>query len=377
MMISKGIRQLFAIQTITRRFKGLLVLSLLAALLLASPPRASAYDPLAVPDGFKPVVVDLDVNDTRRNRTIPVRVYLPPGAKATGVTESLETASFHASSAPSSGVPAPVLLFSHGLGGTREGSSYLGSHWSARGYVAVFIQHPGSDDSVWRDKPVGSRRPAMQDAASGRNFLLRVKDVPAVLDQLAAWNSTPEHTLWGRLDLSRVGMSGHSFGAVTTQAVSGQALGGGLFGGRDAGGLFNLTDPRIAAAVVMSPSAPRRGNAADAFAKVSIPWMLMTGTHDTAKIGNIDMESRLSVYPALPPGGKYELILYEAEHSVFIERALPGDSKKRNPNHHRVILALTTAFWDAWIKKDPVAGEWLDCSGPSGILEKNDRWQRK
>ena len=31
-----------------------------------------------------------------------------------------------------------------------------------------------------------------------------------------------DHALAGRLDLSKVGMSGHSFGAVTTQAISGQ-----------------------------------------------------------------------------------------------------------------------------------------------------------
>ena len=76
------------------------------------------------------------------------------------------------------------MLFSHGLGGNREGSAYLGNHWAARGYVAVFLQHPGSDDGVWKNQPLRERNRAMRDAASGPNFLLRVKDVPAVLDQL-------------------------------------------------------------------------------------------------------------------------------------------------------------------------------------------------
>ena len=62
----------------------------------------------------------------------------------------------------------------------------------------------------------------MEQAAGAQNFLLRVKDVKAVLDQLARWNEGASHSLAGRLDLRRVGMSGHSFGAVTTQAVSGQ-----------------------------------------------------------------------------------------------------------------------------------------------------------
>jgi hypothetical protein len=41
------------------------------------------------------------------------------------------------------------------------------------------------------------------------------------------------------------------------------------------------------------------------------------------------------------------LVLHNAEHSVFTDRPLPGEREPRNPNHHRVILALSTAFWDA------------------------------
>lgn len=72
----------------------------------------------------------------------------------------------------------------------------------------------------------------------------------------------------------------------------------------------------------------------------------MTGTKDLSRIGNIDMASRLAVFPALPEGDKYELVLNDAEHSAFSERALPADQTPRNPNHHRAILALSTAFWD-------------------------------
>ena len=75
--------------------------------------------------------------------------------------------------------------------------------------------------------------------------------------------------------------------------------------------------------------------------------MLMTGTKDLAWVGRADMKSRLAVYPALHGAPKYELVLHNAEHSVFTDRPLPGDREKRDPNHHRVILALSTAFWDA------------------------------
>ena len=102
----------------------------------------------------------------------------------------------------------------------------------------------------------------MNQAASLENFLLRVQDVPAVLNQLEIWNADKTNPLAGRLDLKKVGMSGHSFGAVTTEAVSGESL---PVGGQQ------FTDPRIKAAIVFSPSAPQRGSAAKAFGAVKIP----------------------------------------------------------------------------------------------------------
>jgi hypothetical protein len=105
--------------------------------------------------------------------------------------------------------------------------------------------------------------------------------------------------------------------------------------------------------------------------------MLMTGTKDTAPIGDADMESRLAVFPALPPGGKFELVLFGAEHSAFTDRALPGDSDPRNPNHHRAILALSTAFWDTFLLGSADAQQWLDGDGPKSVLDAQDKWQKK
>lgn len=318
--------------------------TLIVLLLIAAKPALGAtYDPL---DTGKQTVetIDLTVHDADRSRDLPLRVYLP-GHNG----------------------PSAVVLFSHGLGGACTNNPYLGEHWAKRGYVAVFMQHPGSDESVWQDVPAAQRMRAMRQAASGQNFKLRVDDVPAVLDQLQRWNNDNAHALHGRLDLDHVGMAGHSFGAVTTQAVSGQA-----YANRQP-----FTDPRIDAALPMSPSAPSRGSADKAFGDVGIPWMLMTGTLDEAAIGDTTVAERLAVYPALPPGDKYELVLKDAEHSAFSDRSLPGDREARNPNHHRVILALSTAFWDAYLKDDPHALQWLSGDNVLDLLEAGDTWQHK
>jgi predicted dienelactone hydrolase len=323
----------------------------LAAFLLAStllpqlgPAADSPYNPLALPAGSKAQTLDLTVHG-KNARDIPIRVYLPTATSS-----------------------VPVVLFSHGLGGSRQGSAYLGDHWAGRGYVVVYTQHPGSDTSVWQDKPLAERMSALNRAANLENFVLRVQDIHDVLDQLARWNTNDASSLHGRLDLKHIGMSGHSFGAVTAQAVSGEYLPTSGTAG---------TDPRIKAAIMFSPSSPRTGAPKEGFGKISIPWMLMTGTKDTSPVGKTDLESRLAIFPALPAGNKYEVVLYGAEHSAFTDRPLPGDTEKRNPNHHRVILALSTAFWDAYLRSDPAAKNWLDGSGPHSVLEQDDKWQSK
>lgn len=304
---------------------------------------AEGYDPLAIGNATVERK-DAIVKDAKRSREIPIRVYLPR-------QKSL----------------AAVVLFSHGLGGSRAGCQYLGEHWAARGYVAVFLQHPGSDDSVWKSKPRNDRMDSLRKAASFENFSLRVLDVPAVLDQLELWNKTDSHFLAGRLDMKRIGMSGHSFGAVTTQAVSGQAFPIGK----------GFTDPRIKAAVLMSPSPPKRGDPNRAFGSVKIPWLSLTGTKDNSPIGDVDAKARQTVFPALSSGDKYELVLDKAEHSAFGDTRLPGESERRNPNHHQAVLAVTTAFWDAYLRDDAEARKWLAGDRVKSVLEKDDHWRKK
>ncbi len=306
----------------------------------------ATYDPLSITKAANPEPVDLVVKDTLRNREIPLRIYLPADQS-----------------------PAPVVLFSHGLGGSREGNPYLGRHWSARGYVVVFLQHAGSDEAVWKDVPLLQRMSNLKQAASLQNTVLRLKDIPAVIDQLERWNQLSDSLLMGRMDLKRIGMSGHSFGAVTTQGVSGQ---------RTARGDATFTDKRIKAAIAMSPNSPKSGgDPQQLFGEVSIPWLLMTGTKDTAAVGDATVESRLAVYPALPAGGKYELVFEGGEHEAFSDHDLPATKSKRNPNHHRAILAISTAFWDTSLRDDAAARAWLDGTGPSSVLEQKDRWQHK
>ncbi len=314
--------------------------------LSASAEDSKDYNPLRIdPGAGKFETRDLTFTYGRSDREIPILAYLPNGD-----------------------AKAPIVIFSHGLGGSRHGSAYLGKHWASRGYAAIFIQHPGSDSTVMEDVPLLKKRAALTKAANLKNTIHRFEDIPALIDQLEKWNQEDGHLFENRLDASKVGMSGHSYGAVTTQGVSGQQAR--LIKDK-------YREKRIQAALPMSPSPPRRGSPEEAFRSVSIPWLLMTGTEDGSPISDTYPSDRRKVFPALPSGNHYELTLWKAEHSAFTERRLPGDRLKRNPNHHKAILALSTAFWDAFLRQDTAARDWLDGEQARSVLEPKDSWLTK
>ncbi|MCG8600302.1 MAG: hypothetical protein MI807_09195 [Verrucomicrobiales bacterium] len=210
----------------------------------------------------------LESKDESRDREIPLKVYLPAAQSV-----------------------SPVILFSHGLGGSRMNNPYLGNHWAGQGYVVVFMQHAGSDEEVWKSVPVRERLSAMKKAAGVQAALDRYADVPFVIDQLEKWNSQEGHVLHGRLNLEKIGMSGHSFGAHTTQAMMGQKYPGGR----------TVGDDRIDAFVAMSPSTHRRMAPEESFGHIKAPVMLMTGTKDASVITpDTTPEKRMAVYAAMP-----------------------------------------------------------------------------
>ncbi|MEP2775900.1 MAG: alpha/beta fold hydrolase [Luteolibacter sp.] len=294
-----------------------------------------SYDPLNIEKG-EVASETFEVKDASRDRVIPLRVYLP---------ESEE--------------PAPVVIFSHGLGGSRDNNPYLGNHWAKRGYAVVFVQHPGSDESVWKDVPARDRMAAMKAAASAEAFADRVKDVPATIDAITAWNKEKDHALFGRLDIEHIGMSGHSFGARTTQMMAGEKLGGKL----------SSAEKRIDATVMMSPSGTKFGDPKAVFSDITIPCLLMTGTEDTSPIGGTSKEDRLKVFPYVG-GPAWQVNFDGAQHSAFGQRAGRGEGE-----YHQRILALTTAFWDAHLKGDAAAKAWLNGEGAKKILSEKDSWE--
>lgn len=204
---------------------------------IAAPP---AYQPPAPSQSV--AFVRYEWHDVARDRDVPVKIYYP----ATG-----------------SG-PFPIIIFSHGLGGSREGYEYLGRYWAGCGYVSVHMQHLGSDDGVWKN--AGGYAAAMEamrkSVADISNAINRAGDVSFTIDQVLKLNTAADSPLRGKLDTAEIGMSGHSFGGWTTTAVAGEDFGPGK---------PSLDEPRIKAAVAMSASVPPLTEREHAFEKVTIP----------------------------------------------------------------------------------------------------------
>ena len=280
--------------------------------------------------------------DANRQRQIPVKIYYP--------TEKKE--------------PAAVIVFSHGLGGSREGYEYLGRFWAENGLISVHLQHPGSDEEVWKGKkqPLAEMKKA---AANGMNAVERAKDVSFCLDRLEALNRE-EGPLKGLMDMEKVGMAGHSFGAHTTLLLAGQLII--LPQGRE----LSFADKRIKAAIPMSAPVPaNRKNLDKIYSQVRIPCLHMTGTLDDSPIGETKAEERRIPFDHINGSDQYLVIFNGGDHMIFSGRprlAQPAGRGQKDREFQELIKELSLSFWRAYLLGDREAERWLKEGGAEKML---------
>jgi len=271
-------------------------------------PQGSAAEQLE--PAFK--AFDLDWRDDRRQRDVPVKLYWP--------------------SRTTHGGRVPLIVFSHGIGGSRQGYSYLGSYWASQGYASLHVQHVGSDRQLWFGNPFGlvSR---LQGAAQTSEAVNRARDVSFALDQIL-------QSEWGeRIDAQHIVAAGHSYGANTTMLLAGAHV-------ARQGQLIDLHDNRIMAAIIISaPPFYGEGEPAAILQSITIPTLHITATEDVIQIpGYYSAASdRLQIFDAMGGARKALAVFEGGSHSIFTDRGGTG-GMELNPKVKAATRELTLAF---------------------------------
>lgn len=229
---------------------------------------------------------------------------------------------------------APLVVYSHGLGGSRRSGEAWLAHWASWGIGGLALQHPGTDETAAGASPLGLRH-LLRTAIDTAQLAARQTDLQFALDQAEA-----------KLPCRTFGLAGHSYGAVSALRLIGERRGTDDI----------AADRRVAAAVLFSPSA-RGGTTplAQRFANIALPCLHLTGSADDGiGPGDIQAGDRSLPYRHSRSPNQTLLILHGAGHLTFAGQGAGSEI------HTRLIQASTTAFWLNHFGLVPSAGAWLE-----------------
>jgi dienelactone hydrolase len=235
-------------------------------------------------------ILDLELFDVERQRPVPARLYLPGRAS------------------PSE--PAPLVVFSHGLGGSRRGYSYLGSHWADAGIASLHPQHVGSDNALWRGNPLEMVQ-RLQSAAREAEAQARVLDLRFALDQILKSDQAR------LIDPSKIAVAGHSYGANTAMLISGAQV------ATADGNPVDLRDKRIQAAILISaPPFVGQGPIEQVLEALRIPTLHVTSLGDSINLPGYrsSVEDRITIFNAMNQSTKTLAVFNTGGHSIFTDR---------------------------------------------------------
>lgn len=289
---------------------------------------------------------------------------------------------------PDSGGPYPVIVFSHGAGGSRHGYAYLADYWAAHGFVCI---QPSHADSITLNREMGNRFSfvkLMRSLPSDRqSWLDRAHDVSFVIDSLPQLSQSGP--LEGKLSAGTVCVAGHSLGAFTCQLIGGASVPP-VQGDST---VADVTDRRVACIIAISPQGVRADlnslgfETKASYAGLTLPALFLTGDRDES-IWNGSAQ-RSEAFENSSAGDKYLVSINGANHMTFVgmekndtqtygqllwEKA--AESKMQTAYgdelaHLKLTQEITTLFIDAYLKRDTKSREMLQSNGLQALVGPN------
>ena len=294
----------------------------------------------AKPDGYKladgpfPVhqLGDTVLHDGTRDKDLHLRIFYPEGPG-----------------------PFPIIVFSHGAGGSQNCCDALTQHWASYGYVTLQPTHEDStaqrnnsgaaDDNFLRAVRDALKKPELWES--------RPKDVSFLLNALPALEERVPG-LAGRLDTADIGVGGHSMGAFTADAIAGARVDLPNHPGT------SFADSRVKAALLLSPQGPGEfGLTEHSWDQVRVPLLSMTGSLDRSA-NRQGPDWKKIPFERSEPGDKYHVFISGANHMSFVSaRTLMPARAAQGEMILAYVNSASLAFWDAYLKADPAAKRYL------------------
>jgi len=269
----------------------------------------------------------------------------------------------------------PMIVLSHGTGGSALTMAWLGEALAAQGYIAVAVNHPGNNGAE------------AYTALGFSTWWERARDLGVVIDSMLA-----DAMFGGHIDSTRIGAAGFSLGGYTMMEIAGGVNDPQAFldfcasphadgicksppefpaliedfqrlsksdpefqaALRHAGDSYR--DPRVRAVFAMAPALGPAFRPAS-LAKIAIPVMIVAGQSDA----NVPIASSAKYFAANIPGAKLTIFPSNVAHYVFLDacteagrKAQPllctdGEGVDRDAVHAKT-AALAVEFFRATLK---------------------------
>lgn len=181
-----------------------------------------------------------------------------------------------------------LVLLAHGFGGNPDRFDIIARSLAARGWIVAAIRFP-----LTNDQAPGGFSNAITDVLS------QPGDVTFLLDQLARASAEGNGPLAGRIDLTRIGVIGHSLGGATTLALDRYDC---------------CSDPRIGANFMVAPATMILSIFGDPGAQAGGPILISVGTADP-----IIPPSMMRDYLVDAPGPWTLAVMQDYDHVTHVE----------------------------------------------------------